>query len=396
MRIKPVRHDCTSITAKRSSRPMSSPVEYQVLDTANDKKIALAILNRPQTLNGLSLDMCLSLAQQLAIWERDSSIAFVVLRGAEDKSFSAGGDLHGMYHSMSANGDKDPWTNHHLRRFFEVEYRLDYQIHTYSKPILCWGSGIVMGGGVGLMMGASHRVATDTTRYAMPEITIGLYPDVGGSWLFSRLPGGTGLFFALTGARLDASDCHFLGLADYRVPAGDWDVLIAQLCKQSWDAERRTNDLILQDILAQRQETASWPVGPAQTHYERIREISDGRGLDAIVRGIAELAQDDDPWLARAAKTLLEGSPTSARLSFTLLERVKLMSLADVLRLEYIVSLQCAAIGDFQEGIRALLIDKDKKPNWNPASLEDVTAQHVERFFVPPWPNTASHPLADL
>ncbi len=375
---------------------MSSPVEYQVLDTASDKKIALAILNKPKTLNGLSLEMCTSLSQQLAIWEHDASIAFVILRGAGDKAFSAGGDLHGVYHSMQANPENDPWANHHVRRFFDVEYRLDYQIHTYGKPILCWASGIVMGGGVGLMMGASHRVATDTTRYAMPEITIGLYPDVGGTWMLSRLPGGMGLFLALTGAELDASDCRFLGLADYRVPAGDWDVLVAELCEQVWGAERKSNDIVLQNILAHRQRAGSWSVGPAQSHYERIREISDGRDLDAIGQAIGALAQEEDHWLARAGTTFLKGSPTSAKLSFGLLERVKYMSLADVFRLEYIVSLQCAAIGDFQEGIRALLIDKDKKPVWNPPALESVSAQWVERFFVPPWPEGLSHPLADM
>src|SRR5690606_4707416 len=142
-------------------------------------------------------------------------IALVVLRGAGDKAFCAGGDLHAMYQGMLENRSGDAWQDPHAREFFEVEYRLDYQIHTYRKPILCWGSGIVMGGGVGLMMGASHRVVTDTTRWAMPEINIGLFPDVGGTWMLARLPGGIGRFIALTAAQLGASDCLALGLADY-------------------------------------------------------------------------------------------------------------------------------------------------------------------------------------
>src|SRR5690606_29627114 len=147
----------------------------------------------------------------------------VMLRGEGDRAFSAGGDLHGLYTAMQCNAAGDPWANTHARRFFEVEYRLDYQIHTYPKPILCWASGIVMGGGVGLMMGGSHRVVTDTTRFAMPEISIGLFPDVGGTWMLARLPGGVGTFLAMTGAQLGAVDCMAFGLADYSVRADGWD-----------------------------------------------------------------------------------------------------------------------------------------------------------------------------
>lgn len=374
---------------------MSIPVDYQVLDTAGGRKIAVAILNSPKTLNSLTLDMCRSLSRQLALWEQDPAIALIVLRGAGDKAFCAGGDLHGMYQGMLDNPTGDAWANQHARDFFDVEYRLDYRIHTYGKPILCWGSGIVMGGGVGLMMGASHRVVTDTTRFAMPEISIGLYPDVAGTWMLSHLPGGTGLFLALTGAQLGAADCHFLGLADYRLPSGDWDVLVAQLCEQSWSETRESNDLLLQSIL-RRREASSETSGPLQEHYGLIRRIADGRNLEAIAAEIAKLADFEDPWLARAGKTFMAGSPGSARLSFSLLQRVRTMSLADVFRLEYIVSLQCSAAGDLQEGIRALLIDKDKQPAWNPPDLRLATELWVQRFFAAPWPKGEPHPLADL
>ena len=375
---------------------MSAPIDYQVLDTAGEKKIAVAILNSPGTLNSLTTDMCRSLSRQLAFWEHDPAIALVVLRGAGDKAFCAGGDLHGMYKGMLENSEGHAWGNRHARHFFDAEYRLDYQIHTYGKPLVCWASGIVMGGGVGLMMGASHRVVTDTTRFAMPEISIGLYPDVAGSWMLSHLPGGTGLFLALTGAQLGASDCLFLGLADYCLPSGDWDLLIAQLCEQAWSETRARNDLLLQGLLRQREDEGPLSAVPFLELSRLIWRLSDGWDLWSIAAAIGTLADYEDPWLARAGKTFKAGSPGSARLSFALLERVRTMSLADVFRLEYIVSLQCSAAGDLREGIRALLIDKDKKPAWKPPDLEQATEQWVQRFFTAPWPDGEPHPLADL
>lgn len=375
---------------------MTSPVQFQVLDTASSKKIGLATLNSPQTLNSLSLEMCEMLAAQLTAWQGDDSIGVVVLNAAGDRAFCAGGDLQGMYKGMLENTSGDPWNNAYAREFFDVEYRLDYQIHTYPKPLLCWGSGIVMGGGVGLMMGASHRVVTDATRFAMPEISIGLFPDVGGTWMLSRLPDGIGAFLALTGAQLGASDCLALGLADYRVDASSWDTLLDQLRAASWSDDRCKNGHTLHQLLvAAKPEGAEQP-GPLQTHFSLIREACSDPAFDAVCAAIAGWAGHQDPWLQRAAKTFMAGSPGSARLSFTLLRRVRLMSLADVFREEYIVSLQCGVQGDLQEGIRALIIDKDKQPKWNPATTDEATHAWVQRFFEAPWGSPAEHPLADL
>src|SRR5690606_16517952 len=236
-------------TRKRSRDPMTSPVLFQVLDTADAMKVGVATLNTPQTLNGLSLEMCELLETQLGDWQADESIAMVILKGAGERAFCAGGDLHGLYKSMQEDAGGQAWDNVHARTFFDTEYRLDYLIHTYPKPMLCWGSGIVMGGGVGLMMGASHRVVTETTRFAMPEITIGLFPDVGGSWMLARLPGGTGLFLALTGAQLGHSDCRYLGLADYTLDSGQWEDVVQQIQAESWSKDRSENDIHLGRLL---------------------------------------------------------------------------------------------------------------------------------------------------
>lgn len=375
---------------------MTSSVLFRELDAAEGRKIAIATLNAPKSLNSLTTDMCRALAAQLSRWEADDAIALVVLDAEGGKAFCAGGDLQGIYQGMLANQSGSAWDNPHAREFFDVEYRLDYQIHTYPKPVLCWGSGIVMGGGVGLFMGASHRVVSETTRFAMPEVSIGLFPDVGGTWMLSRLPGGIGVFLALTAAQLGAHDCLRLGLADYRVETSDWDTLLARLLATAWFPDVTANHAQLRRLLLDFEPETPAPQGPLSKHFDLIRRLCDGRDFNAIHARIADLANHEDPWLQRAARTLLAGSPGSARLSFTLLQRVRLMSLADVFREEYIVSLQCGVQGDLQEGIRALIVDKDKKPKWNPATPGEATETWVQRFFQAPWPAHMAHPLADL
>lgn len=376
---------------------MSPVIVFDELQTASGHRVGLATLNSPQTLNGLSLAMCQQLDARLRQWQDDPAIVAVLLDGAGGKAFCAGGDLHGLYRAMLDNAGGSAWNNPYAREFFEVEYRLDFLIHRYRKPILCWGNGIVMGGGVGLMMGASHRIVTETTRFAMPEITIGLYPDVAGTWMLSHLPRGIGTFLALTGAQLGASDCLHLGLADRICTSTGLNDLHAALAATHWApeaAQHRSQVDRLLDALST-PGLADVP-GPLQVHFNTVRAACDRADLNEVGQAISAWQAHDDPWLARAARTFLAGAPGSARLGFTLIERMRPLSLAEVFRTEYIVSLQCGVQGDFQEGIRALLIDKDKTPRWQPASLAQADAQWVERYFQCPWPHDHAHPLADL
>lgn len=382
---------------------MNDPVLFDELDCDNGLRLGVATLNQPQTLNGLSLAMSELLSEKLAAWAADPAIAVVVLTGAGGKAFCAGGDLHSLHRSMRENTAREPLANDYARAFFECEYRLDYAIHSYPKPILCWGHGIVMGGGIGLMAGASHRVVTETSRLAMPEITIGLFPDVGGSWLLNRLPGRSGLFLALTGAPLNAGDALFAGLADYRVESENWDALLADLRSQPWTsgdedsgAARGMNDGLLERALrAHGPQADVEESGPLRQHLMLINTLCTGNDLEEICAEIATLRDHEDPWLAKAAATLAAGAPSSARLAFELQQRARLMSLADVFRLEYWVALMCASKGDFAEGIRALLIDKDRNPAWNPATLAEADAQWSQPFLTPPW-DAEEHPMADL
>ena len=379
---------------------MSDIVLFEELVCDNGSKLGLATLNTPKTLNGLSLDMNRLLVSQFEQWADDANVVAVLLRGAGDKAFCAGGDLHSLYQAMTEHPDQSATVQGYPGTFFSEEYAFDYRLHTFPKPIIVWGDGIVMGGGLGLMMGASHRVVTETSRLAFPEITIGLFPDVGGTWLLNRLPGKTGLFLGLTGAQIGASDALYAGMADYHLPRATWDSLIAQLKQQVWaqgatgqqassaeaaQAIRVANDSLIHAILDQLSVDPTPMMGTLQQHAPFIQKLCSGSDLNRIVANLLALADHADPWLQRAAKTLAAGSPGSARLTFELLKRTKHVSLAEAFRIEMVAGMGCAVHGDFAEGIRALLIDKDKQPKWNPATLDGATAEWVSKFFKAPY-----------
>ncbi|WP_417276868.1 enoyl-CoA hydratase/isomerase family protein [Castellaniella sp.] len=383
-----------SVSSSVSEIP-PEPVLFEEIPSGGGRRVGVATLNSPQTLNGLSLSMCRLLDERLEAWQDNDAIAAVILRGAGEKAFCAGGDLHSLYRSMLDTPAGEVWANIDARSFFETEYRLDYRIHRYGKPIICWGGGIVMGGGVGLMLGASHRVVTGNTRFAMPEITIGLYPDVAGTWMLSRMPRGIGEFLALTGAQLGAADCLHFGLADHYCPADGLEALLEALAATEW-ASKVSDHMSQVDAVFDRLQLQAPEPGPLQQHATVIREVCNRSDLNQIGERLARFRVHTDPWLVRAANTFLAGSPGSARLSHTLLRRARHQSLADVFRMEYIASLHCCAEPDFREGIRALLIDKDKSPRWRPATLEQASPEWVRRFFAQPWPGGQVHPLADL
>lgn len=375
------------------TRPtMSEAVLLREIPTACGRRFGHATLNAERSLNALSLPMIDLLAPRLDAWAADPGIVGVVLDGAGDKAFCAGGDVAALWRAIKTTppGAVAP----EAEAFFEREYRLDHRIHTYPKPILCWGHGIVMGGGVGLMAGASHRVATPQTRLAMPEITIGLYPDVGGSWFLRRMPGRAGLFLALTGAALNAADARFAGLADFVLDHGARAGVIAALGATRWggdaDADRRRLDHLLGEFALR----DGLPASPLRTHFDRIEALVGRGGLADIAGRLAALAGDADPWLADAAARFAHGAPSSAALSHALWRRARHLSLAEVFRLEYVVSLAGTHQADFIEGVRALLIDKDRRPRWRHVGVEAVDAEYLADHFRPRF--AGAHPLADL
>jgi len=363
-----------------------APVRFEERGTRCGQRIGVATLDAPKTLNGLSLVMASMLLERLDAWARDPGVVVVMLQGAGEKAFCAGGDLHSLYSAMK-DGDTG-----YASDFFAAEYRLDYTIHTYVKPVLCMGHGVVMGGGLGLMAGASHRVVTERSRLAFPEITIGLYPDVAGSYLLNRVPGYGGRFLGLSGASMDAGDAMYAGLADVMIDSGDRQSLDAALLDTSWSRDPREHGGQLTALLGGVGREPA--IGPLQRFRSIIDEACRADDLATVVQSIQAIASDD-PWLKTARQTSLAGSPGSARLAFEAQRRAVGASLADVFRMEYLMSVHCAAHGDFAEGIRALLIDKDRAPRWNPASLAEATAEWARPFFEAP-PTQAMHPLHDI
>lgn len=377
---------------------MSDCVILREIPTACGRRFGHATLNAERALNALSLEMIDRLAPQLDAWAADPDIVGVVLDGAGDRALCAGGNIRALREAIAAERaagrDTPPAA---AAAFFEREYRLDYRLHTFPKPLLAWGHGVVMGGGLGLLAGASHRVVTAQTRMAMPEIRIGLYPDVGGSWFLRRLPGRIGLFMALTAATLNAADARFAGLADFVLAHDDKARVLAAFGQTRWDAGDAGADANrnrLSHLLEEFAQRDGLPESNLRRHFDRIDAAIGHQGLAHTVAGLRALAADPDPWLAAAGDAFIKGSPSSAALSHALWQRVPHLSLAEVFRLEYGVSLAAIMTADFSEGVRALVVDKDHAPRWQHASLAEVTPAYLDALFRPQ--HTGAHPLADL
>jgi len=301
--------------------------------------VATVTLNRPQALNALTLPMLEALAGWFDAWERDDAVREIHLRGAGEKAFCAGGDIRALHDAFKANQE--------VFRFFEVEYTLDERIHTFPKPVTAFIDGIVMGGGMGLAQGARRRIVGERTKMAMPETAIGLFPDVGGSYFLSRLPGQLGVYLGLVGPTLRAADAIYSGLADEYAGAA--------------------------------------PLG--EPELAKVRPAIDRHFAHASVEEIvASLGKESDPAYADFAKKSLErlarNSPTMLKVTLEQVRRGAHLDLAGCFRMERSLIRGSFAQGDFIEGIRALVIDKDNAPKWKPPTLAEVDRACVERFFT--------------
>ncbi len=341
---------------------MSEPVRIETHPTADGRHIGMLTLDSPASLNALSLEMIQLLQAALTRWERDPAIVCVLLQGAGEKAFCAGGDIRSFYYRKQEASESALFG--YARDFFEQEYRLDHHIHRYSKPLICVADGICMGGGIGLFAGAGFRVVTEKSLFAMPEVTIGLYPDVGASWFLSRMPGRLGLWLGLTGARFNGADAIGLGMADHAMASRERAELPARLAALDWSDSADTGEQI-EGLLAglQRSLGQMLPVPVLLPHQARIDVLLAGRSLQGVLARLegAELAE---PALALARETCQSGSPISRAILWRQFWQARRQSLAEVFADELALSVNCVLKGDFVEGVRALLIDKDKSPRW--------------------------------
>lgn len=338
-----------------------SPGTEQAAEVLFERRGHLGIitLNRPKAVNALNAGMVEAMLEQLTTWAEDDAVATVLVRGAGGRGLCAGGDIVAIYQDMLAGGGA-------TAEFWTTEYRLNALIAGYPKPYVAFMDGLVLGGGVGISAHGSVRVVTERTRTGMPETTIGFVPDVGGTLLLSRSPGETGTHAALTGAHLTGADALFLGLADHFVPSGSLPALAEALESATPDAA----------VARFAQEP---PASALASQREWIDAAYATDDAEEIVRRLR--AAGGEP--ADAAATIEAKSPTAVKLTLASLRRVRGLSLEEALAQEYRVGLRSLAGPDFREGIRAQVVDKDRNPHWKPASLAEVTAADVERYFAP-------------
>jgi enoyl-CoA hydratase/carnithine racemase len=355
---------------------------------ASGHVVAEARLNSPSTLNALSLPMIEILRPALRRWSLDPNVAAVIVTGSGDRAFSAGGDIQALYRAMVKNHEAGRCVDDYPYRFFEQEYRLDYQIHRFAKPLLSLGHGVVMGGGLGVFSGARYRVVTETLRLAMPEVTIGLFPDAGATWLLRSMPQHLATFLALTGAHSNAADALSMGVATHSVADKDRDTVLAGLLEVSWQGSATADHGAITRYL----DDLDAPSLPAPQVVD-VPEDLHGRGSLLEVVDRVRALKGRSAWIDRGIDTMNRGCPTSGGIVAEQLVRARHLELADAFRLEMVVATQCANHADFAEGIRALIIDKDNQPAWQYGRIESLPESHVRAHFEAPW---SGNPLDDL
>jgi enoyl-CoA hydratase len=331
--------------------------------TRIEGKVGRIRLDRPKAIHALTRDMCSAMIAALLEWRRADEVEAVMLDHAEGRGFCAGGDVVMIARSGAGDGTE-------ALAFFREEYRLNHLLFTYAKPTIAFMDGITMGGGVGISQPCRYRIATENTRFAMPETAIGLFPDVGGGWYLPRLPGRTGVFLALTGARLDGAECLHLGLATHYVPSLGLDDLKARIL-----AEPQRIAELLEEF------SATPPPARIADNRERIDRLFAADDYEHI---LAALEADGSEWARKELATLRTKSPQACKVSLRLVyDGARVQDFAHEMKQEYAVASRVVQRHDFVEGVRALLVDKDNSPHWNPPTPEGVTQHLIDTIFAP-------------
>jgi enoyl-CoA hydratase len=320
-------------------------------------------LNRPKAIHALTTDMCAAVIAALDGWADDPAIEAILIDHAEGRGFCAGGDIRMLADSGAGDGAA-------ARAFFRTEYRMNHRLFAHAKPIAAFMDGITMGGGVGISQPARFRVATENTKFAMPETGIGLFPDVGGGWYLSRLPGRVGQYLALTGARIDGAEALALGLATHYLPSDALD-----------EAKRRIAD----DPQAIDAILSALSITPPDARILAHRDAIDRMfASDKLEEVFAALEVDDSEWAQAQLATLRTKSPQTMKVSLKLLLDGKSMpTFEDEMRQEFAVASKVVQRHDFIEGVRAVIVDKDNAPRWNPATPEEVSDHLIDQIFAP-------------
>ncbi|PFJ18241.1 3-hydroxyisobutyryl-CoA hydrolase [Bacillus cereus] len=341
-----------------------------VLFSVSENGVASITLNRPKALNSLSYNMLQPIGQKLKEWEHDERIAVIVLKGAGTKGFCAGGDIKTLYEARS-----NKVALQHAEQFFEEEYEIDTYIYQYKKPIIACLDGIVMGGGVGLTNGATYRIVTEKTKWAMPEMNIGFFPDVGAAYFLNKAPGYTGRYVALTASILKAADVLFIHAADYFMTSDSLPAFLAELDNVNWHAKDVHNRLktVIQTF-------TSTPNLESELATS-VEEINTHFTFDTIEEIIQSLENEQSSFALKTKEILLSKSPISLKVTLKQLIDGEGKSVEDCFATDLILAKNFMRHEDFFEGVRSVVIDKDQNPNYKYKHLSDVSEDDVNRFF---------------
>ncbi len=396
-----------TVKAKKPTETQALVLSEEILTEVDGCRLGIMTLNSAKTMNAVDLEMVNLIDDILARWQDDESIVAVIMKGAGEKAFCAGGDIRQLYSSMNTEGDE------HLQyadNFFKGEYSKNYRVHKFGKPLIAWGHGFVMGGGLGLFIGANHKVGTETLKLAWPEIRIGLFPDVAGSYYLSRLPFPVGHWMALTGSQMNATDCKSVGLINYCLKNDDLADLIKQLQQQPWQANKAMNNQYVRDLLKRIEsqgEPAEFPSSQLAENREAIEDLfSDFKGQHIaslhdnklLLEQLAEKfpqVKHDGKWFMQGRDNFFSGCPGTAHLIMQQLQLGKNMTLKEVVMWELALALQSVRHPDFAEGIRAMVVDKDYKPQWQHSSFSEVPDSWVKGLMRPLWLE-GEHPFQEL
>ncbi|MFK3789243.1 MULTISPECIES: enoyl-CoA hydratase/isomerase family protein [Pseudomonas] len=359
----------TAQVSSHTARELDAPQDEVLVEVRNH--IGHLTLNRPAGLNAITLSMVRTLQRQLDAWAQAPEIHAVVLRGAGEKAFCAGGDIRSLYDSYKSGG-----TLH--EEFFVEEYALDLAIHHYRKPVLALMDGFVLGGGMGLVQGADLRVVTERSRLAMPEVAIGYFPDVGGSYFLSRIPGELGTYLGVSGVQIRAADALYCGLADWHLESDKLALLDQRLDRLQWSHSPLKD---LQGLLAKLgvQALPDAPLASLRPAIDHFFALPD---MPAIVEQLRSVSvADSHEWALATADLLETRSPLAMAVTLKMLRQGRHLALEQCFELELHLDRQWFERGDLMEGVRALIIDKDKTPHWNPPTLAALEADRVASFF---------------
>jgi enoyl-CoA hydratase len=328
-----------------------------------DGKAGRIRLNRPKAIHALTREMCTDMIRALLEWRDDQGIEAVTIDHAEGRGFCAGGDVVMLAESGAGDGQE-------ARAFFHEEYRLNHLLFTYAKPTIAFMDGITMGGGVGISQPCRYRITTENTRFAMPETAIGLFPDVGGGWYLPRLPGRVGQFLALTGARLDGAECFVLGLASHYIPTEALHRVKARIARDPGKIEGILDEASVEP-----------PPARILANRERIDRLFASDEFEAILEA---LEQDGSDWALTELETLRSKSPQACKVTLRLLyDGARVQDFGHEMRQEYAVATRVVQRHDFVEGVRALLVDRDNEPVWEPPTPEQVSEHLIDTIFAP-------------